>query len=63
LNLPGSLKAATENLRAVLPALPHAVKMLRGETAHHEQDKERLISINSTGEPKDLRPAPSTARS
>jgi molybdopterin biosynthesis enzyme MoaB len=50
LNLPGSLKAATENLRAVLPALPHAVKMLRGETAHHEQDKERLISINSAGE-------------
>jgi molybdenum cofactor synthesis domain-containing protein len=44
-NLPGSLKAATENLWAVLPALPHAVKMLRGETAHPEQDKERLISI------------------
>lgn len=45
LNLPGSLKAATENLRAVLPALPHAVRMLRGETAHPEQDKERLISL------------------
>ncbi len=43
-NLPGSVKAATENLRVVLPALPHAVKMLRGETAHSEQDKERLIS-------------------
>jgi molybdenum cofactor synthesis domain-containing protein len=51
LNLPGSLKAATENLYAILPALPHAVKMLRGETAHPEQDKERLISINSAGEP------------
>lgn len=50
LNLPGSLKAATENLRAVLPALPHAVKMLRGETAHPEQDKERLISISRPAE-------------
>jgi molybdopterin adenylyltransferase len=47
LNLPGSLKVATENLHAVLPALPHAVKMLRGETVYPEQDKERLISINS----------------
>jgi molybdenum cofactor synthesis domain-containing protein len=43
-NLPGSPKAATENLRAILPALPHAVKMLRGETAHPEQDKGRSIS-------------------
>jgi molybdenum cofactor synthesis domain-containing protein len=42
-NLPGSLKAATENLHAILPALPHAVKMLRGEGSHPEQDKERLI--------------------
>jgi molybdenum cofactor synthesis domain-containing protein len=46
LNLPGSLKAAIENLRVVLPVLPHAVKMLRGEVAHPEQDKDRLISIN-----------------
>jgi molybdenum cofactor synthesis domain-containing protein len=45
LNLPGSLKAATENLAAVLPALPHAVKMLRGETAHPDLDTERLIKI------------------
>ncbi len=43
-NLPGSLKGATENLRAILPALPHAVKLLRGETAHPEEDRERLIS-------------------
>jgi molybdopterin adenylyltransferase len=48
LNLPGSMKAATENLCAALPALPHAVKMLRGEVAHLEQDKVRLISINSS---------------
>ena len=46
-NVPGSLKAATENLRAILPVLPHAVKMLRGETTHPEQDKSRLISIDS----------------
>ncbi|MDR3727525.1 MAG: molybdopterin-binding protein [Terracidiphilus sp.] len=49
-NLPGSLKAATENLRVIVPALPHAVKMLRGEVAHPEQDKARLISINSSSE-------------
>jgi molybdenum cofactor synthesis domain-containing protein len=44
-NLPGSLKAATENLQVILAVLPHAVKMLRGEVAHPEQDKSRLISI------------------
>jgi molybdenum cofactor synthesis domain-containing protein len=46
-NLPGSLKAATENLEAILPALPHAVKMLRNEVAHPETDKERLITLNT----------------
>lgn len=51
-NLPGSLKAATENLQAILTVLPHAVKMLRGETAHPEQDKSRLISIGPSGELK-----------
>jgi molybdenum cofactor synthesis domain-containing protein len=40
-NLPGSLKAATENLRAILPTLPHAVTMLRGDIAHAGQDAER----------------------
>lgn len=30
LNLPGSPKGAAENLRAVLPVLPHAVDQLRG---------------------------------
>lgn len=49
-NLPGSLKAATENLRAILPVLPHAVTMLRGETTHPEQDEERSISDGSTGD-------------
>ena len=38
INLPGSPKGATENLRTVLPALPHAVELLRnqpsGEASH-----------------------------
>jgi len=32
-NLPGSPKAARENLEAVLPALDHGLEMLRGESA------------------------------
>jgi molybdenum cofactor synthesis domain-containing protein len=31
INLPGSPKGAVENLEVVLPALPHAVALLRGE--------------------------------
>lgn len=31
INVPGSERAATENLRAVLPALPHALTQLRGD--------------------------------
>lgn len=50
-NLPGSLKGATENLDTILPALPHAVKMLRGETAHAESDKGRLITLKSDKTP------------
>lgn len=33
-NLPGSEKGARESLSAVLPALPHAVELLRGQTEH-----------------------------
>jgi molybdenum cofactor biosynthesis protein B len=33
-NLPGSVRGATESLAAVLPALPHAVKLLQGDTGH-----------------------------
>jgi len=40
-NLPGSEQAALENLRAILPALPHAVRLLRGEAAHAEADRSR----------------------
>ena len=32
-NLPGSQRAATENLAVILPALPHALEKLRGSTA------------------------------
>ncbi len=31
INLPGSPKAAEENLRTVLPALPHAVSKIKGD--------------------------------
>lgn len=34
INLPGSEKGARESLSAVLPALPHAVELLRGQTEH-----------------------------
>jgi molybdenum cofactor synthesis domain-containing protein len=43
LNLPGSLKGAIENLSAVIPALPHALDILRNETPHIENDVERLV--------------------
>lgn len=33
-NLPGSVRGATESLEAVLPALEHAVRLTRGETSH-----------------------------
>jgi molybdenum cofactor synthesis domain-containing protein len=46
-NVPGSLMAATENLNAILPALPHAVEMLRNQTEHPENDKHRLIELNT----------------
>jgi len=34
-NLPGSPKGATENLQVILPALEHAVHLLRDEDAGH----------------------------
>jgi molybdenum cofactor synthesis domain-containing protein len=34
INVPGSLKGATESLAAVMPLLGHAVQLLQGDTAH-----------------------------
>jgi molybdenum cofactor synthesis domain-containing protein len=34
INVPGSVKGATESLAAVLPMLGHAVRLLHGDTAH-----------------------------
>jgi molybdenum cofactor synthesis domain-containing protein len=34
LNVPGSIKGAIESLDAVVPLLPHALQLLRGETRH-----------------------------
>jgi molybdenum cofactor synthesis domain-containing protein len=36
-NLPGSPKAACENLAVILPALPHAIELLRGKPGEHHQ--------------------------
>lgn len=46
-NLPGSLTGAVENLDAILSALPHAVKMLRGDTAHEEKGNRRLVTLGA----------------
>lgn len=39
LNLPGSPRGAVTSLKAVLPLLPHALKLLEGESRHEETDK------------------------
>jgi molybdenum cofactor synthesis domain-containing protein len=36
MNLPGSPKGVRENLSAVMPVLPHALELLRGERSEHE---------------------------
>jgi molybdenum cofactor synthesis domain-containing protein len=43
-NLPGSPKAARENLAVILPALPHAVRLLVGEAQESEHAFEGLLS-------------------
>ena len=35
INLPGSLKAVRECLEVVLPAIPHAVEIIKGEVTEH----------------------------
>ncbi len=48
INLPGSVRGAVENLQAVMPALAHAVEIIRGKISdcqqsahrhHHHQEK------------------------
>lgn len=34
INVPGSVKGATESLEAVMPMLDHAIQLLHGDTAH-----------------------------
>lgn len=46
INLPGSEKAARENFSAIAGILPHALKLLRGETAHPAADAGRLAGNN-----------------
>jgi len=47
-NLPGSRKAATENLAAILDVLPHAIDLLQGHTHHHEHDHERALPVSDS---------------
>ena len=50
-NLPGSKKAAVENLEAILLGIQHAVKMVRNENAHPESDAGRLVTVVKTQAP------------
>jgi molybdenum cofactor synthesis domain-containing protein len=50
-NLPGSKKATVENLKAILPVIPHAVTILRNETPHPETDAGRIVTIQKAGAP------------
>jgi molybdopterin adenylyltransferase len=53
LNLPGSERGAVESLEAVLPALPHALELLAGRTAHgplHEDVMGELTRRRERGE-------------
>ncbi len=46
-NLPGSRRAALENLSAIVAPLEHALRMLRGDTAHPASDTGREIPKSS----------------
>ena len=44
INLPGSPRGAVENLRAILPALPHAIALLREDpTSENGHFRPRLV--------------------
>jgi len=42
-NLPGSPKAVRENLQTILPALPHAIDLLRGEKSADRHPDEKNV--------------------
>jgi len=44
-NLPGSPKAACENLGVILPALPHAIELLRGKPGEHHTYENPLDEV------------------
>ncbi len=44
-NLPGSPKAACENLGVILPALPHAIELIRGKPGERHQYENPLDEI------------------
>lgn len=53
LNLPGSPRGAVTSLQAVLPLLPHALRVLAGETAHADaahEDKAYTAAAHKNAE-------------
>lgn len=51
INVPGSRNAAVKNLRAVVPALPASVAILRNKTSHERMGASRLVTLaNDRGE-------------
>ena len=50
ITLPGSPKGATENLEAVLPVLPHALALARGESSRQLHAREPSTSVSATSE-------------
>jgi hypothetical protein len=63
ITLPGSTKAALENLSAILPILPHALELVRGSASsratHEAMHAAPSINIATVGSP--IAPSPSMA--
>lgn len=62
LNLPGSPKAAVENLEVVLPVLPHAVQLLwnEPEAQHLHQRMQQVSDSPGTSSPEEPASTPPT---
>lgn len=45
INLPGSPKAAEENLNSIIEIIPHGLDMIEGENHHHEKIKNKRPTI------------------